>query len=98
MQAQPAVVPWHSATKLLLRGATPALPEMLCRRRACLVAQARQGAASMQDIASAAAVVRRRGDTSPSGLELGLGVVIGINPTVGVTTALVLMFAWAFGL
>jgi uncharacterized protein (DUF2062 family) len=29
---------------------------------------------------------------------LALGVVIGINPTVGITTLLVVMFAWAFGL
>jgi hypothetical protein len=28
---------------------------------------------------------------------LALGVVIGINPSVGITTALVVMFAWAFG-
>jgi uncharacterized protein (DUF2062 family) len=29
---------------------------------------------------------------------LALGVVIGINPTVGITTVLVVIFAWAFGL
>jgi uncharacterized protein (DUF2062 family) len=29
---------------------------------------------------------------------LALGIVIGINPSVGITTVLVLMFAWAFGL
>jgi hypothetical protein len=30
--------------------------------------------------------------------SLALGVVIGINPSVGVTTILVVMFAWIFGL
>ena len=41
-----------------------------------------------------------RGGVTPRRLawSLALGVVIGINPTVGVTTALVVMFAWAFGL
>ena len=41
-----------------------------------------------------------RGGVTPRRLawSLALGVVIGINPTVGVTTALVVMFAWVFGL
>ena len=41
-----------------------------------------------------------RGGVTPRRLawSLALGVVIGINPTVGITTALVVMFAWAFGL
>ncbi|MGI4831129.1 MAG: DUF2062 domain-containing protein [Janthinobacterium lividum] len=30
--------------------------------------------------------------------SLALGIVIGINPSVGVTTVLVVMFAWVFGL
>jgi uncharacterized protein (DUF2062 family) len=41
-----------------------------------------------------------RGGVTPRRLawSLALGVVIGINPTVGITTVLVVMFAWAFGL
>jgi uncharacterized protein (DUF2062 family) len=41
-----------------------------------------------------------RGGVTPRRLawSLALGVVIGINPSVGITTALVVMFAWAFGL
>jgi uncharacterized protein (DUF2062 family) len=41
-----------------------------------------------------------RGGVTPRRLawSLALGVVIGVNPTVGITTALVVMFAWAFGL
>jgi uncharacterized protein (DUF2062 family) len=41
-----------------------------------------------------------RGGVTPRRLawSLALGVVIGINPTVGVTTVLVVMLAWAFGL
>ena len=41
-----------------------------------------------------------RGGVTPRRLawSLALGVVIGINPTVGVTSALVVMIAWVFGL
>jgi uncharacterized protein (DUF2062 family) len=41
-----------------------------------------------------------RGGVTPRRLawSLALGVVIGINPTVGITTVLVVMFAWVFGL
>lgn len=41
-----------------------------------------------------------RGGVTPRRLawSLALGIVIGINPSVGITTVLVLMFAWAFGL
>jgi len=41
-----------------------------------------------------------RGGVTPRRLawSLALGVVIGINPSVGITTILVVMFAWVFGL
>ena len=41
-----------------------------------------------------------RGGATPRRLawSLALGIVIGINPSVGITTALVIMLAWAFGL
>lgn len=41
-----------------------------------------------------------RGGVSPNRLawSLALGVVIGINPSVGVTTFLVILLAWTFGL
>ena len=41
-----------------------------------------------------------RGGVTPRRLawSLALGMVIGINPSVGVTTLLVIMLAWAFGL
>ena len=41
-----------------------------------------------------------RGGVTPRRLawSLALGVVIGINPSVGVTTVLVVLLAWAFGL
>ena len=41
-----------------------------------------------------------RGGVTPRRLawSLALGVVIGINPTVGVASALVVMIAWVFGL
>jgi uncharacterized protein (DUF2062 family) len=41
-----------------------------------------------------------RGGVTPRRLawSLALGIVIGINPTVGITTVLVVMFAWVFGL
>ena len=41
-----------------------------------------------------------RGGVTPRRLawSLALGMVIGINPSVGLTTLLVLMLAWAFGL
>src|ERR1700723_3825203 len=41
-----------------------------------------------------------RGGVTPRRLawSLALGVVIGINPSGGVTTILVVMFAWVFGL
>ncbi|RRA50323.1 DUF2062 domain-containing protein [Acidipila sp. EB88] len=41
-----------------------------------------------------------RGGVTPRRLawSLALGIVIGINPSVGITTALVLMLAWTFGL
>ena len=41
-----------------------------------------------------------RGGVTPRRLawSLALGVVVGINPSVGVTTLLVLILAWAFGL
>ncbi len=41
-----------------------------------------------------------RGGVTPRRLawSLALGIVIGINPSVGVTTILVVMLAWAFGL
>jgi uncharacterized protein (DUF2062 family) len=41
-----------------------------------------------------------RGGVSPRRIawSLALGMVIGINPSVGLTTLLVVMLAWAFGL
>jgi uncharacterized protein (DUF2062 family) len=41
-----------------------------------------------------------RGGVTPRRLawSLALGIVIGINPSVGITTVLVVIFAWAFGL
>ncbi len=41
-----------------------------------------------------------RGGVSPRRLawSLALGIVIGVNPSVGLTTILVIMIAWAFGL
>ena len=41
-----------------------------------------------------------RGGVTPRRLawSLALGMVIGINPSVGITTLLVVMLAWAFGL
>ncbi len=41
-----------------------------------------------------------RGGVTPRRLawSLALGIVIGINPSVGVTTLLVIMLAWTFGL
>ena len=41
-----------------------------------------------------------RGGVTPRRLawSLALGMVIGINPSVGVTTVLVVMLAWIFGL
>jgi len=41
-----------------------------------------------------------RGGVTPRRLawSLALGMVIGINPSVGLTTLLVIMLAWAFGL
>jgi uncharacterized protein (DUF2062 family) len=41
-----------------------------------------------------------RGGVTPKRLawSLALGIVIGINPSVGVTTILVVMLAWIFGL
>jgi hypothetical protein len=41
-----------------------------------------------------------RGGVTPRRLawSLALGVVVGINPTVGLTTLVVVMLAWAFGL
>ena len=41
-----------------------------------------------------------RGGVTPRRLawSLALGIVIGINPSVGVTTILVIMLAWVFGL
>ena len=41
-----------------------------------------------------------RGGVTPRRLawSLALGIVIGINPSVGVTTFLVILLAWAFGL
>jgi len=41
-----------------------------------------------------------RGGVSPRRLawSLALGIVIGINPSVGLTTLLVILLAWAFGL
>lgn len=41
-----------------------------------------------------------RGGVTPRRLawSLALGVVIGINPSVGITTIMVVMFAWIFGL
>jgi uncharacterized protein (DUF2062 family) len=41
-----------------------------------------------------------RGGVTPRRLawSLALGMVIGINPSVGMTTLLVVMLAWAFGL
>ncbi len=41
-----------------------------------------------------------RGGVSPRRLawSLALGIVIGINPSVGITTVLVVLLAWAFGL
>jgi hypothetical protein len=41
-----------------------------------------------------------RGGVTPRRLawSLALGVVVGINPSVGLTTLVVVMLAWAFGL
>ena len=41
-----------------------------------------------------------RGGVTPRRLawSLALGIVIGINPSVGITTVLVVMVAWTFGL
>ena len=41
-----------------------------------------------------------RGGTTPRRLawSLALGIVLGINPSVGITTLLVVMLAWTFGL
>ncbi len=41
-----------------------------------------------------------RGGVTPRRLawSLALGIVIGINPSVGITTLLVVLLAWAFGL
>jgi hypothetical protein len=41
-----------------------------------------------------------RGGVTPRRLawSLALGIVIGINPSVGITTLLVILLAWAFGL
>ena len=41
-----------------------------------------------------------RGGVTPRRLawSLALGMVIGINPSIGITTLLVIMIAWAFGL
>ena len=41
-----------------------------------------------------------RGGVSPRRLawSLALGIVIGINPSVGITTLLVMLVAWTFGL
>lgn len=41
-----------------------------------------------------------RGGVTPKRLawSLALGIVIGINPTVGATTLLILLIAWVFGL
>ena len=41
-----------------------------------------------------------RGGVTPRRLawSLALGIVLGINPSVGVTTLLVILLAWAFGL
>ena len=41
-----------------------------------------------------------RGGVTPRRLawSLALGMVIGINPSIGITTLLVVMLAWAFGL
>jgi uncharacterized protein (DUF2062 family) len=41
-----------------------------------------------------------RGGVTPRRLawSLALGIVLGINPSVGITTILVVMLAWAFGL
>src|ERR1700743_483534 len=41
-----------------------------------------------------------RGGVTPRRLawSLALGIVIGINPSVGITTVMVVMVAWTFGL
>jgi uncharacterized protein (DUF2062 family) len=41
-----------------------------------------------------------RGGVTPRRLawSLALGIVLGINPTVGITTVVVILLAWAFGL
>jgi uncharacterized protein (DUF2062 family) len=41
-----------------------------------------------------------RGGTTPRRLawSLALGIVVGINPSVGITTMVVVMLAWIFGL
>ncbi|HSU18651.1 MAG TPA: DUF2062 domain-containing protein [Acidobacteriaceae bacterium] len=45
-------------------------------------------------------LLQLRGGVTPRRLawSLALGVVVGINPSVGITTALVVMLAWVFGL
>jgi hypothetical protein len=52
----------------------------------------------VQDIASAAVAATRWGDSSTSGVELWPWASSSDQPAGGVTTALVVMFAWAFGL
>ena len=41
-----------------------------------------------------------RGGVTPRRLawSLALGIVVGINPSIGITTVLVVLLAWAFGL
>jgi hypothetical protein len=52
----------------------------------------------VQDTSAAAASASRRRDTPPSGLEPALGIVIGISPCAGITTLVVVLLAWTFGL
>jgi hypothetical protein len=52
----------------------------------------------VQNTATAAAPAARWSDAAPSSVEFGVGNVIGINPSVGLTTVLVVMLSWAFGL
>jgi hypothetical protein len=52
----------------------------------------------VQDTASAATSTTRRGDAPPSGVEFGVGNCYRINPSVDVTTLLVILLAWVFGL
>ena len=53
---------------------------------------------SLQDTASTAASAPWRGDTTAPGVEFSVGRCHRDHPSVGITTFLVILLAWAFGL